>query len=155
VQNSLFGTQLTQLRQNGWVVALGAVTLTGSDVGMIPPAANFQLGLYTDNNSQPGSLLGATGLINAGSGSEGLLSPPVYIGDNSYYWILMYDDNTNEVALERVNSTTAEPPVVFANGVNCLPSSTCPMPLLYNYNTNTYPVSQFVPFLYARYVSAQ
>lgn len=156
VQNSLFGTQLTELRQNDWVVALGAVTLTGSDVGMIPPAASFQLGLYTDNNGQPDSLLGATGSIKAGPESEGLLSEPVFIGDNSYHWILMYDDNTNEVALEKVNTTTPEPPVMFANGVDCLPSPTCPMPKLYDYNSSTYPVSpQFVPFLYARYVHAQ
>ncbi len=155
VQNSIFGTQNYPPKDH-WVVALGAVTVTDADAGMIPPAASFQLGLYADNNGQPGDLLGSTGPVRAGPGSEGLLSAPVYIAADSAYWILLYNDNSNEILLEIENASVPEPSVMFADGADCLPSKSCTMPQLYVYNTHVYPqMGQFVPFVYARYAVAE
>jgi hypothetical protein len=151
-RNWLFATPLAYIQRNASVVALGAVTVTDSDI-MDLPAASFQLGIYSDRNNQPGDLLGSTDVIRAGPSSEGRLSQPVFIDDNSQYWIMMFNDDMNEVALEKEDTSTPEPTVLYTNGVNCLPSQTCPMPQLLDYNSNVYPPQPpFVPFLYAVFV---
>jgi len=143
---------------NTSVVALGAVTTTDAAQDQGQPG-NFQLGLYDDNNVQPGRLLAYTNQLTAdfrGVAVEGLLSSVVRIPNNSTltYWVLMLNDTTNGVILEDYKSPAQPEPVFFRRSVDCLPglTSDCPMPTLLPYQKPYISLDGYViPFLYARY----
>lgn len=148
-RNMLFARRVASVPKNGWFVVLGAITTTDN---MVQPTGRFQLGLYSDVNNAPGELLGYTGMINAGPGSEGPLSKPVLINDNSKYWILILPDGTNQISLEKQDSSGLQY-VLYAKKTGCLPLQACQLPTMQDYSSSFTPaLSQLVPYLYARYV---
>ena len=154
---SIFALQIG-IPANTSAVALGAVTTTDAAQDQGRPG-NFQLGLYDDNNMQPGRLLAYTNQLTAdfrGVAVEGLLSSVVSVPKDSSlaYWVLMLNDATSGVILENYYTGDPMERVLFRRSVNCLPGTTsdCPMPTLIPYDPAHITLPNYViPFLYARY----
>lgn len=149
------------------VVALGVVTTLGktapaTDPTINLPAARFWLGIYTDNQGYPDVLLGQTSLATAANVPPALdesLDPPVRILGGMSYWVVIVTTDNAQIAIEEDDTTSpmAGTPVYWSQGgVTCMPSAStpdCPMPHLIAYPPPR--LTNFIPYLYARYLLPQ